>query len=197
MNDRQLLGTFAQAVGQFDKRVKLVKQNQWHQPTPDTDWDVRELVNHLTSEQLWVPEMLAGKTIAEVGDKYEGDVLGIDPKQRWQAAQNMSLTAVKKIPLNTTVHLSFGDVAARDYLTQMFMDAVIHSWDLAAAIAKMTHLPAALAELCYEEMKKQAEAWRRGGVLGPAVKVAKHASTQDKLLALTGRNPSWKPHEAA
>ena len=31
---------------------------QWHDPTPCTDWDVRTLVNHVTVEQLWVPPLV-------------------------------------------------------------------------------------------------------------------------------------------
>jgi len=36
-------------------------------------------VNHLAGEDLWAPPLLAGSTIAEVGDRFEGDVLGAEP----------------------------------------------------------------------------------------------------------------------
>jgi hypothetical protein len=44
------------------------------------------LVKHLVSEQLWVPHLLRGDTIAEVGDRYEGDVLGADRSRAWERA---------------------------------------------------------------------------------------------------------------
>ena len=43
--------------------------------TPNDDWDVRALTDHVTSELLSMPRSLDGKTIAEVGDQFDGDVL--------------------------------------------------------------------------------------------------------------------------
>ena len=70
---------FGRAVAEFDARVRQIGDHQWQAPTPDEDWTVRHLVNHLAGEDLWAPPLLAGSTIAEVGDRFEGDVLGAEP----------------------------------------------------------------------------------------------------------------------
>ena len=77
---------FGRAVAEFDARVRQIGDHQWQAPTPDEDWSVRDLVNHLVGEDLWAPPLLAGSTIAEVGDRFEGDVLGAEPKAAWTAA---------------------------------------------------------------------------------------------------------------
>ena len=91
----------------------MIRDDQWHAPTPDTEWDVTDLVQHLVYEQLWVPPLLAGKTIAEVGDAFDGDVLGDDPQRAWTSAAAAAQAAFAEPgALERTVHLSFGDVPA-------------------------------------------------------------------------------------
>ncbi|MFC7484541.1 maleylpyruvate isomerase N-terminal domain-containing protein [Luedemannella flava] len=74
------------SVEAFVALVGQVPADRWGDPTPCTDWTVRELVNHLVYEQLWTPPMFAGATIAEVGDRFEGDLLGDDPAAATRAA---------------------------------------------------------------------------------------------------------------
>lgn len=45
-----LLELFERAQGEFDRRVQAIGDDQWHLPTPCTEWDLRALVNHLTYE---------------------------------------------------------------------------------------------------------------------------------------------------
>ncbi len=55
-----------------------VAGDQWSAST-NCDMDVRVLVNHLVSGNLWAVRLIAGKTIAEVGSKLDGDVLAENP----------------------------------------------------------------------------------------------------------------------
>ena len=71
---------FERAVDGFGAHVRAVGAGQWHDPTPDTEWDVRMLVNHVTVEQLWVPPLVGGKSVADVGSALDGDQLGDDPR---------------------------------------------------------------------------------------------------------------------
>ena len=84
---------FGRAVAEFDARVRQIGDHQWQAATPDEDWTVRDLVNHLVGEDLWAPPLLAGSTIAEVGDRFEGDVLGAEPKAAWAAASAAAVRA--------------------------------------------------------------------------------------------------------
>ncbi len=178
---------FRRASEGFVQRAERISAEQWSAPTPCTEWDVRTLVNHVTGEYLWVPEMLAGRTVADVGDRLDGDLLGADPLQAVRDAQQRAVAALHEPgALERTVHLSFGDTPAEAYARQMMVDSVIHTWDLARAISGDESLDPELVDASYAEMLKTAGDWRAAGVFGPETSPA-DASTQAKLLALTGR----------
>jgi uncharacterized protein (TIGR03086 family) len=179
---------FARAVGEFDRRVKRVGSDQWNDQTPCTEWRVRDLVNHLVYEDKWAPPILAGKTIEEVGDAFEGDLLGQDPKSAWTGAAQEAIGAVGRERTDErTVHVSFGDIKGRHYISQLLCDHVIHAWDLARGIGDDERLDPELVEFAYNYLKPQAQAWRSPGVFGPEVEVDPETDLQTKLLGLSGR----------
>ena len=52
------------------------------------DWTVRELVNHVVSGNYWAFELAGGRTIEEVGDRLDGDVLGTDPLRAYDDSRS-------------------------------------------------------------------------------------------------------------
>ena len=180
---------YRRSVEEFGQRVMAIGPEDWGRPTPCSDWNVRELVRHLVYEELWAPPLLEGKAIADVGDRFEGDILGADPPAAWKEAAAGALAAGSADVLDRTVHLSFGDVPGREYLGQMTADHVIHAWDLARGIGGDDRLDPDLVQFVYDFLAPQADQWRGAGVFGPAVGVPDDADPQSKLLALTGRAP--------
>ena len=179
---------FARAVDGFTRDVHAVDAAQWHDPTPCTDWDVRMLVQHVTVEQLWVPPLLAGATVAEVGDRFDGDVLAPDPVAAWDAAVRASIAAFTTDgALETTVSLSAGDRATAEYCWEMTTDALIHSWDLARGIGADETLDPELVDLVYERTVPVAARLHETGLFAPTVPVPADAPVQTRLLALFGR----------
>src|SRR3954465_5133112 len=70
---------YRRTVDVWTDRVKGVGPDQWDGPTPCSGWSVRELINHVVGEDLWTVPLVGGSTIEEVGDRFDGDVLGDDP----------------------------------------------------------------------------------------------------------------------
>src|SRR5206468_11675684 len=85
---------FDRASNEFGEKVAAIKDDQWGDSTPCTEWDVRALVNHLVSENAWIPPILGGQTIDDVGDTLDGDLLGDDPKGTWQRRADEAAGAV-------------------------------------------------------------------------------------------------------
>lgn len=188
-----LIDLYRQSVAGFTDRVRQVRPDQWSAPTPCTEWDVHALVNHIVYEERWMPPLFAGATIAEVGDRFEGDQLGDDPAaSAAEAAQEADAAVAEPGALDRTVHLSFGDFPGSEYLYQLLADHLVHAWDLAAAIGADRALhPAAVAE-CARWFAPVEDAYRGSGAIGPRVEVPPDASEQDRLIAAFGRDPAWR-----
>ena len=179
---------FQRATDDFGRYVGSVAEEQWHDPTPCTDWDVRMLVNHVTVEQLWVPPLVEGSSVADVGNRFDGDQLGDDPLATWDAAVSASVTSFGAPgALDQSVSLSSGEKATAEYLWEMTVDALIHSWDLARGIGADEMLDAELVDVVYERTLPDAESLHETGLFAPPVVVSSDANQQTKLLAIFGR----------
>lgn len=179
---------YRRAVGGFSAVVAQVQPDQWHLPTPCAEWDVRQLLNHVTGEDAWVPPLLAGRTIEEVGDSLDGDLLGDDAAAAWAARSAAAVAAAEEDgAADRTVHNSSGRKAAAQYLDEMTADHVIHTWDLARGIGAPEELDPELVEWALAFFVPVVEEWRAFGVFAAPVDVPDDASAQHRLLALTGR----------
>jgi uncharacterized protein (TIGR03086 family) len=178
---------FEQAQAHFGELVHQVKDDQWGDPTPCTDWDVRALVNHLVYEARWAIPLLEGQTIEEVGGRFEGDLLGDEPKPTYDAALAEASAAVREVDLDRIVHLSFADLPASEYLTQMTSDFVVHGWDLARGIGADDRIDPDMVTFVYAAAEPMADMLAASGMFGERIAVPDDADQQTKLLALFGR----------
>jgi uncharacterized protein (TIGR03086 family) len=178
------------AVENFGHKVQLISVDQWHQPTPCSDWDVRMLVNHLVYEERWTKPIVDGKTIEEVGSSLEGDLLGDDPVGAMAASAAEATAAVdERVPEGGTVHLSFGDFPVEEYVMQLVADHLVHGWDLAAGTDANRLMDPELVSVVAEWFAPQEELWREAGAIGPRFDAG--GDPQSDLLAAYGRNPDW------
>ena len=176
------------ATESFAARVAGVGDDQWHLSTPCADWDVRVLVNHLVYENRWTAPLFEGATIAEVGDRFEGDLLGDDPKAAW-AASAAEATAAVSVPGATerTVQLSFGDTPAGEYAMQLTADLLIHGWDLARATGGDEKLDPELVAAVAAWFEANEEGYRQAGAIAERPGMPAGADQQTLLLAAFGR----------
>ena len=179
---------FHGAVAEFDARIQQISEHQWQARTPDEEWNVRDLVSHIVSEALWAPPLLAGSTIAEVGDRFDGDVLGAEPKTSWALASAAAVHAVEEDgAMDRIVHLSFGDFPGREYAMQLFADHLIHAWDLARAVGADERLDTRLIASCATWFDAVEDAYRSAGAIAARTPVPGDADAQTVLLARFGR----------
>jgi uncharacterized protein (TIGR03086 family) len=179
--------------------VGMIKDDQWAMEMPpsfarrqtDHTPTLREIINHHAYEDAWVPDMLAGKTMAEVGiEAHKGDLLGGEPKRNFGALVETACAAAEALDdLDRTVHTSFGDFPARGYLWQTNMFRGLRARDIAKVIGADYKLPDDLVQSLWDEIRPKAEEWRAIGVFAAAVPVPDGAPLLDRLLGLTGRDP--------
>lgn len=183
---------FHEATSEANSCIVRVDPSQLTLPTPCSAWNLRELIGHMVYEMAWVPDMLEGKTIEDVGDSYDGDLLGDDPVGAWTRALAAATKAVDAAKLTRTVHLSYGDFSAEHYIRESASDMLIHGWDVGQAIFSdlMFHKPAAQA--VYDFVLPRAAEFRGSGLFGEVVPTKEGDSIQIRLLAFYGRQEDWQ-----
>ena len=183
----ELITLHRRAVEQWAARVAAIENDQWVDPTPCTQWSVRDLVNHVVAEELWTAPLLRGATVQEVGRQFDGDVLGQDPLARARAEAAEAVAIVDAVvPGGGRVQLSYGEEDMGEYVRQLCADHLIHGWDLAAATGGDTSMdPELVAEVGAWFVEREA-IYRGGGAIGP--RASGGGDPQSDLLAAFGRS---------
>ena len=190
---------FVLADRTLNEVVGQVRADQWGMAMPsefarrgsDHVPTLREIVNYHAYDDAWVPDMLAGRTMEEVGkDAYSGDLLGDDPAAAFAALVDKACRAAGDVKdLDQIVHCSFGDFPTGAYFWQINLFRGMRAYDIARVIGVEVVLPDALVQGIWDEVRPHAEEWRAIGVFPEAVPVADDADLLDRLLGLTGRQP--------
>jgi hypothetical protein len=176
--------------------IDQVRPDQWEQHQPgwfhtggQGDASLREIVNYHAYDSAWVPDVLAGTTMAEVGDRYEHLKTAARPAN-YREYSDAAVTAARGLrDPDAIVHLSYGDFAAREYLRHITSFRGFRAFDIARWIGVSTQLPPDLVQGMWDVLSPDMEAWRALGVYQAAVPVPDDAPLQDRLLGLSGRDP--------
>jgi uncharacterized protein (TIGR03086 family) len=184
----EIVEIFGRTLRDWQAKVDGVRADQWGNPTPCTEWSVRDLVNHVVGEQLWMVPLLEGATIEEVGDRFDGDLLGDDPIGVASSASSAALsTAQDRLPAGGKVHLSYGEEDSAEYAWQLSADFLIHGWDLARGTGQDTTMDPDLVTAVAGWFADREQMYRDGGAIGPRVETPDD-DPQAALLGAFGRS---------
>jgi uncharacterized protein (TIGR03086 family) len=181
---------YRRTVDAWQAKVDAVGTQQWADSTPCTEWSVRDLVNHVVGEELWAVPLFEGSTIEEVGDQFDGDVLGVDPTASARAAASAARDVLAEIVAEGgKVHLSYGDEDAAEYAWQLTADHLIHGWDLAKGTGQDPAMDPALVKVVAEWFAGREQLYRDSGAI--ADRATMTGDPQSDLLAAFGRSADW------
>ena len=176
------------AVGEFDARVRAVGDDQWELPTPCSDWNVRQLVNHLVYEDRWTVPLMEGTHHRRGRRPLRGRPAGRRPQKAWAESSAEAVAAVQADgALERMVDLSSGPTPAAEYVSQLFADHLIHAWDLARAVGADERLDPELVEACAAWFAAMEPHYRAAGAIGARPETPPGADAQTILLAAFGR----------
>jgi uncharacterized protein (TIGR03086 family) len=179
-----------------ERVVELVGQvgpEQWNNPTPCTEWNVKTLVGHLIAGSQGYCDLLKGAPATKFRSMMErqGEAVGTDPVATYKSAVR-SVRAAFAEPgvLERTVHHPVGDIPGSRLLAQLITDSVVHSWDLATAIGVDAGLDEQLVELVYGFLAPRAQSgalYTTGWVAAPTRPLPEGATVLERLIHLAGR----------
>ncbi|MBA3823877.1 MAG: TIGR03086 family protein [Ktedonobacterales bacterium] len=187
--------TFVGVVQQIQPEQLTLHLPEWFELGRSQDRStltLRDILNYHAYDTAWIPDSFAGKTIADVGSKYDGDLLGADPLAAYQRYSDAAISAITQhYDPERTVHFTYGDFPAREAITHPTSFRVFRAYDFAKLIGVDRALPGELVKSAYDLIAPHADEWRHMGVYQAARPVADDADAQAKLFALVGRDPNW------
>ena len=178
--------------GVLDKTAGLlegVTPDQYADPTPCPDYDVRTLVNHITG---WVETFAAGAN----GEKPKGDpmthVAGADPAAEFRTAASSMVKGWRTHGVDRTVGVMGGESPGQMVLNMTIMEYLTHGWDLATA----TKQPVPYTEDEAAQALTLAQGTLPDQYRGPdqpfakAIDVPDTAPAVDRFIGFMGRDPA-------
>lgn len=167
--------------------IEGVRDDQWDQPTPCSEWSVRDVVNHLVTGNDLFARALDGTPPSTAGTD------GLSPDQ-WAAAYRESANALLAAfsspgAMDRVVKVPFGEVPGVVALHLRLVEALAHGWDLARATGQPPRADEELAEQALEFTRaKLADVPPERSPFGPPQPVTDDASALDRLAACLGRD---------
>jgi uncharacterized protein (TIGR03086 family) len=175
-----LVDRYENAATGFTARLDAVADGQWTNPTPCSDWDVRQLVDHVIQIQRQIPDSLD----VPVSEN------NADPRSMWKAVRDATLTALHQPGvMERTIGGVRGEMPVEMALMPRLSDLVLHSWDLARATGGDDRVDADTAALLLEFLKPNDEILRSSGTFGPKIDPPPGADAAVELLCFAGRRP--------
>ena len=177
------------AVQQMLPALARVRTDQLGASTPCTEWTVQNLITH----NLKVPDFVRG-IIQGNNATNPMEVGGPLPTEGARDAFAAGTTRVAELLKSTSnwdqiVETPFGPMPITNWMMFPILDVVLHRWDLAKGTGHDASIDSSLADVCIGAMQGAAEGGRHTGAFGPEVSVPLSASIQDKLIAISGRQP--------
>jgi uncharacterized protein (TIGR03086 family) len=178
----------ARSLDATHRAIAGVGAPQWDTASVCDGWSVRELVNHIVTGNYWGYELGGGRTIEEVGDRLDGDVLGSDPLRAYDDSALVA-AAVFREPgaMDRPCAVSYGPVPGSVYCGHRFIDVLVHGWDVLKSTGQDATLDAELVSACWAVVEPQLEMIAGSGAFGTTKTTATDADEQTKLLAALGR----------
>jgi uncharacterized protein (TIGR03086 family) len=190
---------FVLASTGFERVLRLVGPDQWANPTPCGEWDVRALVNHVTRGNANYVRLLEGGTAADFLRLRNVDALGADPVSAFARSARACAAAFSGPgALERALDYPLGRAAGKQLLAVRTTDTVIHTWDLARATntgetldgTLVAWITEHLAEIYFGLAETPTAADTTHRFFAAAVETPGEAATvQDRLLHRMGRNP--------
>jgi uncharacterized protein (TIGR03086 family) len=179
--------------------VAGVRDDQLGAPTPCAGTPVAGLLDHLVGlteafRRAGAKEGVGGAATASA------EHLAPDWRSR-VPAQLDALAAAWRDPAAWQGVVEVGGVQLpADVMGAVALDEVtVHGWDLAVATGQRYDVEPAAAEACLGYVTLMAQPGNeqvRDGQFGPPVPVPDDAPVFDRVLALAGRDPAWRPPPA-
>jgi len=169
--------------------VAGVRDEQWTDPTPCSEWNVADLVGHIVSGNWLFAGILRGGQPDLSGGSPAAGLGGDLPASYRQTAGDLVAAFSRPSVLEEMFTVPFGTVPGTVALHLRITELLVHGWDLARATAQHARFPDDLAvqELAFSSRALAGIPTGRSP-FGPPQPAPPGAGPLDQLAALLGRD---------
>jgi uncharacterized protein (TIGR03086 family) len=190
----EALAALAQARTEFENRLRQVGAGHWDMATPCTEWNVRQLVNHMMLGNRMTVQLLSGASSADVIAGLNDDLVGEadDVVGSFVAtADDLHAGFAAEGGLDGTVDHPMGQIPRTMFIGFRVCDYGAHAWDLARAIGADDTLDGDLVNWMWNDIQPMAGGLGALGIFGESASgtVDSDAPLQTRYLDLIGRRP--------
>jgi uncharacterized protein (TIGR03086 family) len=184
--------TLQRACAATEPIVERLSQADYAKPTPCTEWNVRDVANHLLGT-LELGRALLSDTPPEApvgpGELPGVDLAGDDPAKAYRVGVESLLAAAAGDAFSRVHQTPLGDMPGAVLGGFTTLDIFVHGWDLARATGQSTGMDDALAEEILGFAHQAVTDETRAPRIGPQVAAPEGASATERLMAYMGRTP--------
>jgi uncharacterized protein (TIGR03086 family) len=174
----------------FERRLRLVRDDDWQAPTPCTEWDVRALVNHVIGANRRYTMLLHGASAMEVKATRAANHIGADAVGSFITTAQETENAFRDPgALERIIVHPIGERTGRELLSMRVLDVGVHSWDLARAIGADEDLDPEVVDFVLAVAMSTEMTSGGGSFAAPTGDVPDDSSAQTRLLHRVGRHP--------
>ena len=179
------LRRYTRALYGFDAVVRRTPTDAWSSDSPCDGWTAADVVAH----NVGMNRMIAGFTRGD-GAPHADHIVSDDPAAAWAESLDDLLASLdRQGALQTVAMTPWGELPVEKFLGFVWVDPVIHTWDLAMAVGQEPVLAADLVELGAARLERAGDSLVGPGRFEAAVSVADDASTLERFISLSGRTP--------
>ncbi|MEY2848825.1 MAG: hypothetical protein RI885_1490 [Actinomycetota bacterium] len=172
--------------------VEQIDEDRWKlelpASSPTTPQDLRVTIGYHAYDDAWVPDVLAGRSAQEVGDRF--DHL-LDPSEAGREYREQNARAIRAVrefdDLGRIVHLSYGDFPAEEYLQHITSFRFVRAWDIARLLGTRPDFPEEFLLAVEQEFAPHMVQYRAMGVFPDPIEVAADADTLTRVVGGFGR----------
>jgi len=161
---------------------------EWSSGHRSASATMRDIVARHAYDEAWVPDLLAGRTVDQVGDRWSGDLLGSDPIAAYDALNDAATAAMTDPDLDTamTIHFSYGDYPFAEGILHPTSYRAFQAWQIARLLDIDFHLSPELIAGLDELIVPTVPTLRAYGAFPPEQTPPEGADAETRLLCAVG-----------
>lgn len=173
--------------------LALVTPALLERPTPCSAWRLCDLLDHMEDSLVALHEAAAAGAVALV--PWPPDTPDAEPAVVASLRHHgcALLGAWARLEHDQPVAVGGRPLPASTVALVGALEVTVHGWDVARSCGDRRPLPERLAGVLLEHADALVSADDRGVRFAPPVRLAPGRPAGERLLALTGRSPDWRP----